>query len=371
MGTLTLSPRHTSVHDKELVSLALSLSFFTTPPHAPPNGTRVHSRLYRPPVNTQKESMHFSTTTTLVLSALSLASFASAGHSKHEHRAVIARRSAAANPHAAVARRSASANYDWSSMSPADARSGTRPLPTSTRTTLASLPPPPAAAATTTGSATMTPPPTIAAQTRRTRPPHLRPPLRPAPRPTVATPTLGTSSRRRARHFPRLQASPPRRPATTMAATEAGLPRRQPRHRLLPRRPRPASATAAPTLAVRPSSTKTATLATVATTTTTRPRSSRSRQACTATALTAATRCASRARATARLSRLSFRTRARLASPPKVLTSAGARSARSPLRPRAWSTSPGRSARRLLSLTRCSASAPLGPFLGGRTSPLL
>merc|ERR1711939_24026 len=124
MGTLTLSPRHTSVHDKELVSLALSLSFFTTPPHAPPNGTRVHSRLYRPPVNTQKESMHFSTTTTLVLSALSLASFASAGHSKHEHRAVIARRSAAANPHAAVARRSASANYDWSSMSPADARSG-------------------------------------------------------------------------------------------------------------------------------------------------------------------------------------------------------------------------------------------------------
>merc|ERR1711939_159408 len=121
---LTLSPRHTSVHDKELVSLALSLSFFTTPPHAPPNGTRVHSRLYRPPVNTQKESMHFSTTTTLVLSALSLASFASAGHSKHEHRAVIARRSAAANPHAAVARRSASANYDWSSMSPADARSG-------------------------------------------------------------------------------------------------------------------------------------------------------------------------------------------------------------------------------------------------------
>merc|ERR1711939_509477 len=111
MGTLTLSPRHTSVHDKELVSLALSLSFFTTPPHAPPNGTRVHSRLYRPPVNTQKESMHFSTTTTLVLSALSLASFASAGHSKHEHRAVIARRSA-------------SANYDWSSMSPADARSG-------------------------------------------------------------------------------------------------------------------------------------------------------------------------------------------------------------------------------------------------------
>merc|ERR1712230_349380 len=124
MGTLTLSPRHTSVHDKEMVSLALSLSFFTTPPHAPPNGTRVHSRLYRPPVNTQKESMHFSTTTTLVLSALSLASFASAGHSKHEHRAVIARRSAAANPHAAVARRSASANYDWSSMSPADARSG-------------------------------------------------------------------------------------------------------------------------------------------------------------------------------------------------------------------------------------------------------
>merc|ERR1711939_1160200 len=72
---LTLSPRHTSVHDKELVSLALSLSFFTTPPHAPPNGTRVHSRLYRPPVNTQKESMHFSTTTTLVLSALSVASF--------------------------------------------------------------------------------------------------------------------------------------------------------------------------------------------------------------------------------------------------------------------------------------------------------